>query len=88
MKSQALIIGAVALAIIGVVVFLKTTTGKAVGEQIGGAVSGLVGSLTESAMDTIAGVGNDIAVAANDPGINPLADFGSWLGVTIYDVTH
>lgn len=88
MKVEAWAAGAVALVIIGALIFLKTTSGKAVGTQIAGAVSGLVGGLIGSASDTVAGVGQEIATAANDPSLNPLQPFGSWLGGTIYDLTH
>jgi len=82
------IAGALALAVVGVVVFLKTTSGKAVGAQIGGAVSGFVGAVAGSAADTVIGIGQDVAAAANNPDINPLYGIGSAIGETIFDWTH
>lgn len=77
MKNPYVLIGVAAVIVAGVIFFLKTTSGKAVGAEVAGVVTGFVG-----------GVGTAVADVANDPSINPLADFGTWLGGSIYDVTH
>lgn len=76
MKPE-LIIGAVAVAVIGIIFFLKTTTGAAVGKNLGDGVVNFIGA-----------IGGGIADVATDASINPLEPFGTWLGGTIYDVTH
>lgn len=77
MKKEFVILGAVALAIVGVIYFLKTTTGKAVGTQAAGVVTGFVGGVGDAVVDVI-----------GNPDINPLHGVGSWLGDTIFDWTH
>ena len=75
MKTE-VVLGAVALILIGVIYFLKSTDGEDVGKAAAGVVTGFVG-----------GIGGAVADAANNPDINPLHGVGSWIGRTIYDWT-
>lgn len=70
------VIGGIAVVVIGIFVFLKTTTGKAVGENVAGAVTGFAG-----------GILGGVADAANSDA-NPLKPAGEWLSETIFDATH
>lgn len=71
------IVGSVAALGLLAFIFLKTTTGHAVGENVAGAVTGFIG-----------GIGSGVAAAANDPSVNPLEGFGAWIGGSIYNLTH
>lgn len=68
-------VGVIALVVVGgLIYFLKSTSGSAVGKQVAGVVTGFVG-----------GVGSSVATVANDPSVNPLYGIGSGIGGTIFD---
>jgi hypothetical protein len=77
MKNTYAIVGIAVVVVGGIILFLKSTTGQAIGEQAAGVVTGFVG-----------GVGGSVADAANNPDVNPLYDIGSSLGATIFDLFH
>lgn len=74
MKNPYIVLGAVGIVVLGVIFFLKTTSGKAVGKEVAGVVTGFVG-----------GIGSAVADVADDENINPLYGVGSWIGKTIYN---
>lgn len=69
-----LIVGGLAVLAVAVVYLLKSTTGRAVGEQIGGAVVGLADSV--------------VVAPLSNPDVNPLHGVGTWIGGTIYDILN
>lgn len=75
MKNQTAIIGAVVVVVIGIIYFLKTTSGKSVGTEAAGVVTGFVG-----------GVAGSVATVANDPNVNPLYDLGSSIGESVFNL--
>jgi hypothetical protein len=77
MKNPYVLVGIAAVIVGGIILFLKSTTGKDIGTQAAGVVTGFVG-----------GVSGSIADVANDPTINPLYDVGNSIGGTIYEWLH
>lgn len=76
--------------VIGALVWWLTRKGNAAsaGNAIGGAAVDLITGVATGAAEAVGGVAANVASAANDPSINPLQPVGSWIGTTIYDLTH
>lgn len=78
MKQETIIIGVIALVVVGGLVYLiKNFNAQAIGTQAAGLVTGAIG-----------GVATSVASVANNPDINPLYNVGSSLGSSIYDLFH
>lgn len=66
MKNQAIIFGSVAVVVVGVLLFLKTTTGKAVGKQVGDAVTGFGGAVLAPVTQATDSLGSWIGISIYD----------------------
>ena len=65
----------------GLLAWLALRGAKGMGQDIGsGAINLGVGVLS--------GAGHAVVDNALDPSVNPLYDFGTWIGGKAYDITH
>lgn len=87
-----LIAGAAVVAGLALWWFARNGNAKSVGTAVGGAavdlITGTVVGVAQAVGGVAANVSNATVAAANDPSVNPLQPFGSWLGQTAYDLTH
>lgn len=88
-----LIAGGAVLVAVALWWFSKKGNAAGVGASLGGAAVDLVYGTTlgvVGAVNTALGIPttSQVIAAANDLGKNPLQPFGSWLGTSIYDLTH
>lgn len=79
-KNNPLLIGGVIVAVIAVL-WISTRGAKQTGRDIGGGAVDLV-------FGTVGGAGGAVVDNLNDPSINPLYNFGSSVGETIFNWTH
>lgn len=79
-QNQIILVGGVLL-IAAVSWLLKNVNAARLGESLGSAAVGAV-------VGTASGAAGAVADAANNPNINPLHPVGTWIGGTIYDLTH
>ncbi len=89
-----------AVALLGLMLLLKKGTAQNLGNAAGGAVAGAAVGLvagindalgiprTSDVINAAGGAVDKVVAAANNPDVNPLQPFGSWLGGAIFDVFH
>lgn len=79
-EANPLLVLGLAAGVIGAA-WISMRDAKGFGADIGAAV-------VDTVIGAASGAGKAATDAANNPDINPLQPVGSWLGRTIYDLTH